>query len=392
MSYVNANPQAMADAAGNLASIGSTINAANASAAAGTSGVKAPGGDSVSAFITALFAAHAQNYQVAGAQAANFHDQFVQTLREGAASYARAEAANATPLHNVPGVHSGPSRIGNGANGERGTGQHGAASEPLPASGATIGPSGGNVGGGGLGASGGDAHAAQFAGTQGGNAGDGCADGVPANVGGESGAASSGGAGGGGAGVVVDPGAAGGGAVSAGVPPAWGPAVPAAPTAPVLPGFAPAPGASAAIAGGYPAAAGLPGLGAGGFSGDSAFGGMGEPAAAAASSTAAAPPAPGLAAAQPAIPTAPKVQSVQPGNQAHSGDPAHRASTQHDIPALSIPLPRLRLRGLREKLRLRSGLRDKSEWHKELREAAESKPWGREELLSALGLRPPGSE
>jgi hypothetical protein len=387
MSYVNANPQMMADAAGNLASIGSTINTANASAAAGTSGVKAPGGDPVSAFISALFAAHAQIYQAAGAQAAKFHDQFVQTLREGAASYARAEAANATPLHTVPGVHSGPSRtptarhmIGNGAKGERGAGQHGAAGRPLPASGATTGPSGGNVGGGGLGASGGDAHAAPIAGTQGGNAGGGGADGVRANVGGESGA------GGGGAGVVVDSGAAGGGAVNASAPPAWGPAVAAAPTAPVLPGFAPAPGASAVMAGGYPAAAGLAGLGAGGFSGDSAFGGMGEPAAAAASSAA----APGLAAAQPAIPTAPKAQSVQPGNQAHSGDPAHPGSTHHDIPALLTPLPRLRLRGLREKLHLRSGLRDKSEWQKELREAAESKPWGREELLSALGLRPPG--
>jgi hypothetical protein len=38
------------------------------------------------------------------------------------------------------------------------------------------------------------------------------------------------------------------------------------------------------------------------------------------------------------------------------------------------------------------GLRDKDEWHKELREAAIKKPWGREELLGALGLRPPGSE
>jgi PE family len=372
MSYVNAIPQAMADAAGNLASIGSTINTANASAAAGTSGVKAPGGDPVSAFVSALFAVHAQNYQVAGAQAANFHDQFVQTLREGAASYARAEAANATPLHNVAGVHSGPSQTG--------AGQHGAVSEPLPASGATTGPSGGNVGGG----------------AQGGNAGGGGANGVPGNVGGEPSAASNGG----GAGEVVDPGAAGGGAVNAGaagavgagVPPAWGPVVPAAPTAPVMPGSAPAPGASAIMAGGYPAPAGLAGLGAGGFSGDSAFGGMGEPAATAASSAAAVPPPPGLAAAQPAIPTARKVQSVQPGNQAHSGDPAHPASTQHDIPALLSPLPRLRLRGLREKLHLRSGLRDKSEWQKELREAAESKPWGREELLSALGLRPPGSE
>lgn len=396
MSHVNADPQTMADAAGNLASIGSTISTANANAAAGTSAVKAPGGDAVSAFISALFAVHAQNYQVASAQAGNFHDQFVKTLHAGAASYASAEAANGAHLEKVPGVLRQPSqtstaqhRIGNGANGAGGAGQHGAVSGPLPAGGATTGPSGGNVGGGGLGASGADAHAAPIAGTQGGNAGGGGANGGPANGGGEPGAASNGGGGGGGASEVVEPGAAGGGAVNAGaagvvgagVPPAWGPAVPAAPTAPVVPGLAPA--ASAVVAGGYPAAAWL---GAGGLSGDSAFGGMGEPAAAAA-----APAAPGLAAAQPAIPTAPKAQSVQPG-EAHSGDPAHPAGTQHGIPAPLIPLPRLRLRGLREKLHLLSGLRDKSEWHKELREAAESKPWGRKELLSALGLRPPGYE
>jgi hypothetical protein len=343
MSYVNANAQTMADAAGNLDSIGSTINAANANAAAGTSGVKAPGGDSVSASISMLFAAHAHNYQVAGAHAAKYHEQFVRTLRDGSASYARAEAANAN-------VVGGPAGV------------------------ATAGPGGGNVGGGGFG---GDAHAAPTAGTQGGYTGAAGASGVPANEARVPGAASNGG-GGGGAGEVVDPGLAGGGAVNAGVPPAWGLAGPVAPTAPVLSGFAPALGASA-FAGGYPAAAGLAGLGAGGFSGDSAFGGMGEPAAAA-SSASAASAAPGLAVAQPAIPTAPK---------AHSGDPAHPASTHHDIPALSIPLPRLRLRGLREKLRPRSGLRGNGEWLKELREAAESKPWGREELLGALGLRPP---
>jgi hypothetical protein len=59
---------------------------------------------------------------------------------------------------------------------------------------------------------------------------------------------------------------------------------------------------------------------------------------------------------------------------------------------MPIPIPPLRLpslRGLRGKLRL--GLRDREEWRNELREAATSKPWGREELLGALGLRPPAN-
>jgi hypothetical protein len=146
------------------------------------------------------------------------------------------------------------------------------------------------------------------------------------------------------------------------------------------------------MAGGYPAAAGLAGLGASGVGGQSAaIGGFGESAAPAVSAAAASP------AAEPGIPTAPKAQAVHQGNPLHQGNPAHQgdahpAHADHDKAAVPLPLP-LRLpslRGLRGKLRL--GLRDKDEWKQELREAARSKPWGREELLGALGLRPPGSE
>ena len=45
-----------------------------------------------------LFGAHAQAYQALSAQAAIFHQQFVQALNSGAATYAAAEAANASPL------------------------------------------------------------------------------------------------------------------------------------------------------------------------------------------------------------------------------------------------------------------------------------------------------
>jgi hypothetical protein len=395
MSHVSATPQALADAAGNLAAIGSTISRANATVAAGTAGVKAPGGDSVSAFITALFAVHAQTYQAAGAQAASYHDLFVQTLRAGAGSYANAETANASRLQKVGGMVRETSQISaghlkgngaNGANGAMGTGPQGGVGGPLNGNGATGGP-------------GADGRAAAIGGPQGGDAG-----------GGAGGAASGGG---GGAGEVADPGGAGGGpgsasgagagrAAGASVPIAWGPAGPVAPVGPLVPGLATAPGAPPVMAGGYPATAGLAGIGGGALSGDSpAIGGLGEPAAPAAPSAAASPVA-APPAAEPALATATKAQPVHPGNPArpdnaaHPGHPvqpghaAHPAGTHHDKPALFLPLPGLR--GLRRKLQQRSGLRDPIEWRKELREAAIKKPWGRDELLGVLGLRPPGSE
>jgi hypothetical protein len=56
--------------------------------------------------IAALFGDHAQAFQSISVQAARFHDQFVQALHAGTASYASAETGR--PL------------IGNGANGGTG--------------------------------------------------------------------------------------------------------------------------------------------------------------------------------------------------------------------------------------------------------------------------------
>lgn len=98
MSYVFASPEWVAAAASDLASIGSTINAASSAAAMPTSAVMAAGADDVSAVIAALFGAHAQAYQALSAQAAMFHEQFVQLMSSGANLYAGAEAANATPM------------------------------------------------------------------------------------------------------------------------------------------------------------------------------------------------------------------------------------------------------------------------------------------------------
>ena len=94
MSYVIAAPEMMAAAAGDLATIGSDLSAAHTAAAAQTTGVLAAAEDEVSAAIAALFSAHGQGFQALGAQAAAFHDQFVQALNASAGSYASAEAAN----------------------------------------------------------------------------------------------------------------------------------------------------------------------------------------------------------------------------------------------------------------------------------------------------------
>jgi triacylglycerol lipase len=94
MSYVIAAPEMMTSAATDLATIGSDLSAAHTAAATQTTGLLAAAEDEVSAAIAALFSAHGQGFQALGAQAAAFHDQFVQALNAGAGSYASAETAN----------------------------------------------------------------------------------------------------------------------------------------------------------------------------------------------------------------------------------------------------------------------------------------------------------
>ncbi len=136
MSFVFATPEYLAAAASDLANVASTIGSANAAALGPTSGVLAAGADEVSAVIAALFGAHAQAYQALSAQAALFHQQFVELMSGGSAQYALTEAANASPLQTVgQGVMSGVSAptqtaagalpISNGANGTLVTGASG---------------------------------------------------------------------------------------------------------------------------------------------------------------------------------------------------------------------------------------------------------------------------
>ena len=101
MSYVNTTPVHVAAAASDLAGIGSTISSANAAALGPTSSVLPPGADEVSMSIAALFGTHSQIYQQLSAQAALFHQQFVQLMNGSATQYAATEAANASPLQAV---------------------------------------------------------------------------------------------------------------------------------------------------------------------------------------------------------------------------------------------------------------------------------------------------
>jgi hypothetical protein len=101
MSYVNTTPAYVAAAASDLAIIGSTISSANSAALGPTSSVLPPGADEVSMSISALFGTHSQIYQQLSAQAALFHQQFVQLMSGSATQYATTEAANASPLQAV---------------------------------------------------------------------------------------------------------------------------------------------------------------------------------------------------------------------------------------------------------------------------------------------------
>jgi len=95
MSFVTTQPEQLAAAAGELAGIGSQMNAQNAAAAAPTTGVIPAAADEVSALTAAQFAAHAQTYQAMSAAAAAIHEMFINTLGTSAGSYAATEAANA---------------------------------------------------------------------------------------------------------------------------------------------------------------------------------------------------------------------------------------------------------------------------------------------------------
>ena len=95
MSFVTAQPEALAAAALTVQAINASSAAADAAAAGPTTSVVPAAADEVSALTAAQFAAHAQMYQAISAQAEAIQQLFVSTLGTSAMSYATTEAANA---------------------------------------------------------------------------------------------------------------------------------------------------------------------------------------------------------------------------------------------------------------------------------------------------------
>lgn len=90
--------------------------------------------------------------------------------------------------------------------------------------------------------------------------------------------------------------------------------------------------------------------------------------------------------------------TTNPGNAAHQGNPAdpgnsaRRADGGRDEQLLLLPLTSLR--GLRHTLKKLSGLRARNGLLTASGDNASGsgRPWDRDQLLRALGLRPPGHE
>jgi PE family len=87
MSYLTAQPVALAFVAANLQAIGSRLIAQKAAGTAVTSGVIPAAADELSRLTAAQFLAHAQMYQAVSAQAAAIHEMFVHLLSLTAGSY-----------------------------------------------------------------------------------------------------------------------------------------------------------------------------------------------------------------------------------------------------------------------------------------------------------------
>jgi hypothetical protein len=101
VTFVFAEPQAMATASSDLAAIGSSLSDANAAATASTISVLAAAADEVSAAIAAVFSGRGQGFQALSAQAAAFHEQFVQALTSACNAYDGVDSRLSNELHGV---------------------------------------------------------------------------------------------------------------------------------------------------------------------------------------------------------------------------------------------------------------------------------------------------
>lgn len=96
MSFLTAQPDELAAAAGKLQTVGAQQVAQNAAAVAPTTGVIPAAADDVSALQASLFTAYGTLYQQVSGEAAALYDAFVNTLQLSAGSYAATEAANSS--------------------------------------------------------------------------------------------------------------------------------------------------------------------------------------------------------------------------------------------------------------------------------------------------------
>ncbi|MDT5135942.1 MAG: hypothetical protein QOD58_204 [Mycobacterium sp.] len=98
MAYLLTQPQLMAAAAADIATLHTAINEATAAAASGTTDIAAMAGDEVSEAIKTLFNGFAEEGQAVIAQAALFHSEFAQVLASAGSLYTNVETANMSAL------------------------------------------------------------------------------------------------------------------------------------------------------------------------------------------------------------------------------------------------------------------------------------------------------
>ena len=96
MSFVTTQPEALTAAASTLQTLGTSMAAEDAAAAAPTTGVAPAAADPVSALQAAQFSAYGTWYQQVSAQATAIRQMLVNTLGTSAGSYRDTEAANQT--------------------------------------------------------------------------------------------------------------------------------------------------------------------------------------------------------------------------------------------------------------------------------------------------------
>lgn len=95
---MHVTPQALQQAARDLAGIGDVISDTNHAVAATTTTIAAAGTDEISTAIADLFNVHGQIWQEVAAQAQNLHAQFVNLLEEASLRYQAGEADAARKL------------------------------------------------------------------------------------------------------------------------------------------------------------------------------------------------------------------------------------------------------------------------------------------------------